>query len=46
MTGMEDMTTGAEGTTGAKKGVEATKNIISACHCTRIPGLGGQSPDF
>jgi hypothetical protein len=38
MTGTEDMS-GAEGTTGAKKGAEATKNIIRACHYIRIPGL-------
>jgi hypothetical protein len=28
MTGVEDMTTGVKGTTGAKKGAEATKNGI------------------
>jgi len=47
MTGVEDMMTGVKGTTGAKKGAEATKNgSIRACHYIRIPGLGRQSPDF
>ena len=40
MTGVEDMMTGVRGTTGAKKGAEATKNgSIRACHYIRIPGL-------
>jgi len=39
MTGVEDMMTGVKGTTGAKKGAEATKNIIRACRCIRIPAL-------